>query len=177
MQTLYLIRHTRPDIAPGVCYGQLDVDVSDSFSTEAASVLNYLPPLDLIITSPLLRTRKLADFLAQKGEVKTDARLMEKHFGTWEGRAWDNIAHHEINDWASDLMGYVPTGGESVQQLMKRVQHFFREVTQLPHPHIALVAHGGSIRALLALLADIPVGDTLNWQIDYGAVIAVKISR
>ncbi len=93
---LYLIRHTRPDIAPGLCYGQLDIDLADSFAEEANHVLNWLPPLDLIITSPLLRTRKLAVYLAQELQcgLQTDARLMEKNFGAWEGCAWDNIARH-----------------------------------------------------------------------------------
>ena len=27
MQTLYLVRHTKPDIAPGICYGQLDMEM------------------------------------------------------------------------------------------------------------------------------------------------------
>lgn len=177
MQTLYLIRHTQPDIAPGICYGQLDIGVSNSFEEDAANVLNWLPPLDLIITSPLKRTRKLADHLGQAlcREVRFDARLMEKNFGSWEGRAWDKIPRNEIDAWAADVMGYAPSGGESVQQLMQRVQAFLQDVAQLPQQHIALVAHGGTIRAILAQIADVPLTDTLNWQIDYRAVITVRI--
>ncbi|MCX7192375.1 MAG: alpha-ribazole phosphatase [Proteobacteria bacterium] len=175
MQTLYLIRHTRPDIPPGICYGQLDIDVADSFKYEANQILTSILPLDLIVSSPLLRTRKLAEFLAQRCEVRVDARLMEKHFGSWEGRAWDDIPRSEIDTWAADVMGYAPTGGESAQQLMQRVQDFLHDVAQLPQRNIALVAHGGTIRAILALLADIPLIDTLNWQIEYGAMITVRI--
>lgn len=174
MQTLYLIRHTRPDIASGLCYGQLDIDVSDSFNEEANAVLNWLPQLDLIITSPLLRTRKLAEFLAQNCEVRSDTRLMEKHFGAWEGCAWDAIARCEIDAWAADVMGHAPSGGESAHQVMQRAQSFLRDLAQLPIHNIALVAHGGSIRAILALLACVPLTDTLNWKIDYGSVIAVR---
>ena len=42
MQTLYLIRHTAPDIAPGTCYGQLDIGAADSFEEEASHVLRWL---------------------------------------------------------------------------------------------------------------------------------------
>lgn len=177
MKTLYLIRHTRPDILAGICYGQLDIDTSKSFSAEAEKVLGYLPPLDLIIASPLLRTRKLAEFLAQTANCKldTDSRMIEKNFGSWEGRHWDDIPRHEIDDWANDVMGYAPEGGESAQQLTLRAQDFLRDLSQMPQRHIALVAHGGSIRALLSLLADIPLSCTLNWQIDYGAVIAARL--
>ncbi|MDO9012895.1 MAG: alpha-ribazole phosphatase family protein [Gallionella sp.] len=195
MQTLYLIRHTTPDIAPGLCYGQLDIDVSDSFEEEAANVLHWLPPLDIIISSPLLRTRRLAKFLATTANcklersgrnvssghrtayplrVQTDLRLMEKHFGAWEGRAWDDIERTEIDAWAADVMGYAPPCGESAQQLMQRVQALLRDLAQLPRQNIALVAHGGTIRAILAQLACVPLTNTLNWKIDYGAVIGVK---
>jgi alpha-ribazole phosphatase len=219
LQMLYLIRHTKPDIAPGICYGQLDIGVSDSFVEETRAVLNYLPSLDLIITSPLLRTRKLAEYLAQElqCELQTDARLMEKSFGAWEGQAWDDIARCEINEWASEVMSYSPLGGESAQQVMQRVQTFLHDMAQLPDGHgkvtfhdgkttipaplspdslpptvergkeslreiganqnIALVAHGGSIRAILAQLACVPLEYTLNWKIDYGTVIAVKSCR
>ena len=78
MQTLYLIRHTTPRIASGLCYGQLDIDVADSFEEEARNVLRYLPPLELIIASPLQRTYRLAEHLAQAShcELRSDARLM-----------------------------------------------------------------------------------------------------
>lgn len=176
MQTLYLIRHTLPRIAPGICYGQLDPDVADSFTVEANSVLNWLPPLELIITSPLKRTSRLAEFLVHKQhcELRSDARLMEKHFGAWEGKAWDDIARGEIDAWAADIMGFAPSGGESALQLMQRVQYFLRDVEQLPQSRIALVAHGGSIRAMLAQLAKIPLTDVLSWEVGYGGVIAVQ---
>ena len=176
MQTLYLIRHTTPFIAPGTCYGQLDIGVADGFEGEANHVLNWLPPVELIIASPLQRTRRLAEYLAQtqRCELRSDARLLEKNFGAWEGKAWDDIARSEIDAWAADVMSYAPPGGESAQQLMQRVQMLLREVAQLPQRNIALVAHGGSIRALLALMAEVPLADTLDWQIEYGAVIGVR---
>ncbi|HEX5336956.1 MAG TPA: alpha-ribazole phosphatase [Gallionella sp.] len=176
MQTLYLIRHTKPAIAPGICYGQLNLDVAESFGEEAANVQRLLPPVELIIASPLLRTHRLAEYLAQARHCPqhSDARLMEKHFGAWEDKAWDDIPRNEIDAWATDVMGYAPPGGESAQQVMRRVQLFMRDLTQLPQQNIALVAHGGSIRAMLALVAKVPLTNTLGWQMEYGAIICVR---
>ena len=176
MQTLYLIRHTTPRIASGICYGQLDMDVTDSFASEAAEVLNRLPPVELVIASPLLRAQRLGEHLAQQQRctLRSDARLMEIHFGDWEGRAWSDIERGEIDAWAADTLNYASPNGESAQQMLQRMRDALRDVTQLPQRHIALVAHGGSIRALLALLADIPLAHTLNWQIEYGAVIGIR---
>lgn len=172
---LYLIRHTTPDIAPGICYGQLDIGLGGNFKAESDAVLNHLPSLDLVITSPLQRCKKLAGLLDQHCEVEVDARLMEKHFGAWEGRAWNDIASIEIDAWAADIMGYAPKGGESAQQVLLRVKTFMQDITRLPQRNIALVTHGGTIRAILALLADIPLTDTLEWEIDYGAVIGMRL--
>lgn len=177
MQTLYLTRHTRPGIAPGICYGQLDIDAAGSFDGEADTVLGWLPPVELILTSPLLRARRLAEHLAREKrcELRSDARLMEKHFGAWEGRAWDDIERGEIDAWAADILGYIPPGGESAQQLMRRVEGMLHDIAQMPQRDIAIVAHAGSIRALLALLAEIPLAHTLAWEIEFGGVIGARI--
>ena len=93
------------------------------------------------------------------------------HFGDWEGRAWSNIPSSEIDAWCADILNYTPPNGESAQQMMLRVQSLLQDLALLPQQHIAIVAHGGTIRAVLAQKASIPLSQTLDWQIDYGAVI------
>ena len=173
LKTLTLIRHTTPDIAPGICYGQMDIDVAQSFAVEAATVSNWLAPPDLVITSPLQRTHRLAEYLAIQYQCKLHrhAGLLEMHFGDWEGKAWSNIARSEIDAWCADILNYTPPNGESAQQMMLRVQSLLQDLALLPQQHIAIVAHGGTIRAVLAQKASIPLSQTLDWQIDYGAVI------
>lgn len=176
VKTLTLVRHTTPGIARGICYGQLDVDVAESFAAEAAAVADLLEAVELIITSPLQRTHLLAEHLASAYgcELLEDPRLMEMHFGDWEGRAWNDIARAEIDAWSADVLHYAPPNGESAQQMMQRVHSLMQYLAELPQRHIAVVAHGGSIRAVLAQLAGISLSRTLDWQIDYGAVINLR---
>lgn len=176
LKTLYLIRHTTPCIAAGICYGQMDMEAANSFAAEAARVNSWLPPVELIITSPLRRAHRLATHLtqAQNCGLRSDSRLMEMHFGDWEGRAWNDIARSEIDAWSTDTLHYTPPNGESAHHMMLRVQGMLQELAQLPQQHIALIAHAGSIRAALAQLGGIPLTQTLNWQIDYGAVISAR---
>jgi alpha-ribazole phosphatase len=179
MQTLYLVRHTKAAVEPGVCYGQLDVDVADTFGEEAAAVLDWLPPVELIITSPLQRTRRLAGYLASRQgcTVHSDRRLMEMHFGDWEGSRWNDIPRCEIDSWSADILNYAPPNGESPQNMLLRVERLLHDVTKLTQKQVALVAHAGSIRALLALLGGVPLTRTLNWQIEVGTVIGVHIAQ
>lgn len=179
MQTLYLVRHTAPRIGHGVCYGQLDVGVADTFGEEAAAVLDGLPPVELVITSPLQRAQRLAGYLASRQgcTVHSDARLMEMHFGDWEGNRWNDIPRCEIDTWTADILNYAPPNGESAQNMMLRVEDLLHDVTELTQKKVALVAHAGSIRALLALLGGVPLTRTLNWQIEVGAVIGVRIQQ
>ncbi|PIV92255.1 MAG: alpha-ribazole phosphatase, partial [Gallionellales bacterium CG17_big_fil_post_rev_8_21_14_2_50_54_146] len=94
----------------------------------------------------------------------------------WEGQPWDDIPRSKIDAWAADITDYAPPGGETARQLMQRVQDFLLDLEKLPEQHIALVTHAGSIRAILAQLADVPLTDTLNWKIAYGTVIGVKFA-
>ena len=177
MKTLYLIRHTTPKIASGICYGHLDIELRSSFDNEAAEVLDWLPAVELIITSPLLRSQRLAQYLVknQQCELRSDPRLKEIHFGDWEGKKWDDISRQEIDAWSADTLNYTPPNGESAQQMMQRVQEMLRDVEKLPQQTIALVGHGGSIRGVLALLGEVELGRTLGWEIGYGAVIGVRV--
>jgi alpha-ribazole phosphatase len=176
LKTLTLIRHTKPDISPGICYGQMDINLAESFTDEAAKVSGWLLDADLIITSPLLRARRLAEYLALRHqcELHSHAGLMEMHFGDWEGRAWNDIPREEIDSWNADVLHYTPPNGESAQQMMGRVKILLQDLILLPQQHIAIVAHGGSIRAVLAQLAALSLSQTLGWQIEYGAVINTR---
>ena len=177
MKTLYLVRHTTPKIEHGICYGRLDIPVAENFAAEAEQVRTWLPPVDLVITSPLQRCQRLAEHIAlhQGRPIQTEARLQEMHFGDWEGRAWNDIARDEIDAWAADILRHAPPHGESALQLMQRVASCMQDIASLPQQRIAIVAHGGSIRAVLAQLADVPLADTLDWQIEFGGVLAVRI--
>jgi alpha-ribazole phosphatase len=174
VKVITLIRHTTPRIASGICYGQLDLEVADSFEHEAAVVASWLPPVDLIISSPLQRAHKLAAYLAtrQHCELHLHEGLKELNFGDWEGRAWQDIPRVEIDQWSAEVMNYAPPNGESPHQMQVRVQTMLQALMRLPWQHIALVAHGGSIRAVLAEMAGIPLVETLKWHIDFGAVIS-----
>ncbi len=83
---IYLIRHTQPKVASGICYGQSDIGLANSFPEELASLKEELKHLlddhNMVYSSPLSRCQKLAHSLF-KEVIVIDPRLMELDFGTW----------------------------------------------------------------------------------------------
>jgi len=149
---LTLLRHTRPDVAPGTCYGASDVTLPASFAEDADAVAESLPPVDRIVTSPLLRCLRLAEHLAIRtgSALSVDRRLREMDFGHWEGRLWQDIPRAEIDAWAADFMQARPHGGESVAMLRARTREALAALRGLDG-HSLIVTHAGVIKAALAV--------------------------
>lgn len=166
---VFLIRHPRPLVAAGICYGQLDVDCEDPQHI-ARRLLPLLPRDTRIIASPLRRTRRLAEAL--HAQPLFDARLMEINFGDWEGKQWAEIDREMIDAWASDVLHFVPPGGESVAMLQARVVAC---VAGLGEQRVALVTHGGVIRALLGHWAQLAVEEWSQLKLAFGSVTRVDI--
>lgn len=154
--TLYLVRHPRPLIAAGVCYGQLDVEAENPWPV-AERLRKELPPGLPVWSSPLQRCRCLAEALHPAPVL--DPRLMELNFGDWEGRPWDSVPRAELDAWAADIDGYAPPGGESPRDLQRRVLACLEEFPTGAH---LLITHAGVIRTLIATAAGESVADSLR---------------
>lgn len=147
----HLIRHPRPQVAPGICYGQLDLPlVPGEPEHTRAALAGILPAGAVIVSSPLTRCRQLAEAL-HPGGVRIDPRLMEMHFGAWEGRRWEDIPRAEIDAWADAPADYRPGGAESLGEMAARVADCARSLAAIDAPALVLVCHGGTIRLLRAL--------------------------
>ncbi|MEL7454686.1 MAG: histidine phosphatase family protein, partial [Pseudomonadota bacterium] len=120
---LILLRHTTPDVAPGTCYGRTDLDVAVQFHAEAAEAAAALPKFQRIVTSPLIRCRKLAAFIAEMTglDICEEPRVQEMNFGDWEGCLWSDIPRPQLDAWAADFLNARPHGGESVAIFRVRV--------------------------------------------------------
>jgi alpha-ribazole phosphatase len=148
---LTLLRHLRPAVAEGVCYGITDLDPAPGQEAALDALVARLPPVSAIATSPLRRCRRLAEAIgrARGLGVTTDARLSEMDFGAWEGRPWNDVPRAELDAWAADFLHARPHGGESVAQLQARVLAALEGIRARPGHHL-LVTHGGVIKAALA---------------------------
>ncbi len=149
---LFLVRHARPLIAAGTCYGQLDMPADAAATRQCAQALaQWLPPGVQVVSSPLQRCEQLAPVLiGLRSDLayKTDARLQEMNFGDWEGRAWQDIAPAELQAWTDDFAHYAAGGsGESVTAFMARVAAAF-DALKNTAPDTLWITHAGVMRAV-----------------------------
>lgn len=168
---LYLIRHPKPVIELGVCYGRHDCSAEGV--VEAAAVLRAVLPAGLPLwSSPLIRCRALAERLHAHPVI--DDRLAEMHFGDWEGRRWEDVPRAELDAWAADVAGYAPPGGESPRDLQRRALDF---VASLDAPEAVIVTHAGVIRTLLAHWQGLPPERWAELNFAYGSCTVVEVPR
>jgi alpha-ribazole phosphatase len=174
---LWLVRHARPLIASGVCYGASDVP-ADFVGTQAiANALALALPERVVVTvSPLRRCTSIAVSLntlrPDLGWV-ADQRLQEMNFGTWEGQAWDAIDRREIDAWAAGFADWRCGGAESVQGVMKRVGAAWNDA-QMGGVETVWITHAGVMRAATLIAKGIRhVDDAAQWpkeSIEFGQV-------
>jgi alpha-ribazole phosphatase len=191
---IYLIRHTTPAIAKGICYGQTDLDITDSFFQEAAVIRRHLPAnLSAIHSSPLQRCAKLAAHLFPSHSIRLHDELREIDCGQWEMRNWDELPAEELDPWMKDFVQVRIPDGESYIDLDERVNRCFKEIRAgaVAAPHhpgpsggsdrpdpvalpIVLVTHGGPIRSLLASITGTPLADSFKaFSLHYGCVVKI----
>ena len=165
---IFLIRHPRPLIGVGICYGRLDVDCEDPRPV-AADLKHVLPEGTPVISSPLRRARRLAEQLDP--QVRIDERLSEINFGEWEGQPWDSIDRKTLEAWAADVLNFTPPGGESVADLQRRAIDF---VSTLEGPRVALVTHAGILRALVGHWRKLPVEEWTQLKFEFGRMVEIS---
>jgi alpha-ribazole phosphatase len=170
---LYLIRHTTPLVGKGICYGQSDVPLAESFDAEWAAIHAGLPAgIQVVYTSPLSRCRRLAERIAAYYDVplREDNRLREMDFGRWEMQPWDALPEPELSSWMNDYVHVPSPGGESYAQLIGRVASFLESLRALAPGPTVVVTHAGVIRSGYVVLHGLAPEAAMARKVAYGEV-------
>ena len=152
---LWIVRHARPLIAAGICYGVMDVQADAAETEQAARALAAALPMGAVLRVSLLtRCQQMARALCALRtdlQARTDPRLREMDFGCWEGVAWDAIPRAALQAWTDDFGKHRFGGAESSNEVLARVARVWDE-DQGEHDTV-WITHAGVARAA-HLLAD-----------------------
>ncbi len=161
---LYVVRHGKTVWnEEGRVQGITDIPLSEQGIRETEELKKEIASLDIdvVIASPLIRTRETAKILiGDKLPINIDDRIQERDWGRNEGMlicdvdswdCWDVILNTNVQNV------------ERVQDLMGRVSEFLEEIKiKYADKTVLLVTHSAVIRVIHYLLGKIPEDGNLS---------------
>ena len=145
---IYIVRHGETQWnAEGRIQGRRDIELNEDGRRQAEAAAEALrgKTFQALITSPLSRAKQTGAILAQHaniGEVREDARIVERDFGELDGARFTEDVRHRLYQEKVQ-------GAESLEEVAERMYAAFREYVREYEGDILVVSHGAAITALL----------------------------
>jgi broad specificity phosphatase PhoE len=178
--TVDLLRHGECE-GGNIYRGSTDVALSDTGWQQLREQTSNSPGWQSIISSPLQRCALFAEELADRFTLPLQLApaFQEVHFGDWEGQeiasVWREQGNH-VRRFFADPINAAPPNGEALYSFEQRVlAGWHHMVEQQRGNHILLVAHGGTIRVLLAQVLGMPLSRISNLEVPYASASRIKI--
>ncbi|MGO4437559.1 histidine phosphatase family protein [Rhizobium sp. RAF56] len=188
---LFAIRHGQTDWnAERRLQGQKDVDINDIGRAQArgngaqlAAILGAHPEDFDFVASPLARTRETMELVRAamglpRDGYRTDERLVEVSFGSWEGHTLRELKatqRERIDERKRSKWDFIPPGdfAESYEILSWRVGSWLQS---LDRPTVC-VTHGGVIRAFFRLIADVSKEEAAEIEIRQDRILKIDLKQ
>lgn len=158
MNHIILIRHGSTDWNIQYRFqGQSDIPLNEIGLQEANAISRRLKNenINTIYSSDLKRAQETAQIIARyhQDQIVLDPKLREIDFGDWEGLTYKDIQQRDpdrMAAWQSGKLNVSPPGGESLNQLDKRVKSCSDKIKLVQTDEsIVVVSHGGPLRVML----------------------------
>lgn len=181
--TVFLLRHGAVVQAETRRFiGHLDVPLSEVGERQGAAQGARLAgaPLAAVFTSDLSRARRTGELIGAPHGLAPVLlpSLREMAMGRWDGLTAEEIQRREpaaFAEWMGRVGEFPFPEGESVPDLLARAWPAFETIVE-GHlgQTVAVVAHGGTNRALLCRVFGLPLARLLAFGQDYGALTVLE---
>jgi len=159
------------------------MNLSPRGHAQARTLAEFLhgKPLAAIYASPMKRVQQtLAPFLKNGAPAQTILPgLQEVDFGDWSGYNWNQVREKfgvHPYDWLDEIeLGAVPNGENGVQFRARVEACLYKIIRRHPDETVAIFSHGGVIRMMLAILLNLPLPKTNQFEIEYTSVTQVLL--
>ncbi|HHY12237.1 MAG TPA: histidine phosphatase family protein [Firmicutes bacterium] len=157
---ILLIRHGETPATLNRKYeGSGNSSLTATGQEQARNLSRILEPVNIyaVYSSPKRRCLQTAEAIAEPHSLAAQVApgLEEVDFGSWEGLTFTKIQQKHpdmLSKWIDDPVHVRPPSGESLEEMANRVFQCFDRICSihLGDQIIAIVTHGGPIRALLS---------------------------
>ena len=164
--------------------GQADVALNQNGKDQAARLSERLSAAEFsaIYASDLSRTMESARLIrgARNLAIEPVSELREFSYGEWEGLTFEEAEGRDPEGFAERMAGrnveFAAPGGEHMLQLIDRVRRFNDRVLSEhgPADHVMVVAHSGSLLALLNCLLRLPPHHVWSFRLDVASLSIVR---
>ena len=178
MTRIVLIRHAEPEeAAHGRVYGRLDVGLSEEGRRQCRALGAWFCGTDIAVVASSPRRRAVETAKALGRPIETDDAFAEIDFGDFEGQTYDAV--HDANpeiyaEWMSSPTTVRFPNGESFADVRKRAVSAATALRiHYPAKTIAIVAHGGVNRAIIADALGMPDANIFRIAQDCAAISVI----
>lgn len=180
---IYLLRHGAVTLGePRRFIGHLDVPLSSLGERQCVAQAARLGRVSVaaLFTSDLARARRSGEIIGAPHGLRPVVvpALREMAMGRWDGLTAGEIRAREPERFAAWMaaVGEFPfPEGESVPDLLARAWPAFAAIARAcAGQAVAVVAHGGTNRAILCRALGLPLGRLLAFGQDYAALTVVE---
>jgi len=162
--------------------GKTNVRLTEEGQLQAQALAERLSswPLEVIYTSPLDRAVYTAQAIADRHNLTPIMlpELQEIDFGSWEGRSIPELQreqHERYSLWRADPFFNPPPGAESWEKLYVRLSRAVKIFLDGSYKHIAVISHGGIMRALYAVFLGLNPHKVWNMDVSNCAMSGVEM--
>ena len=162
--------------------GRTNVQLTEEGKAQAHSLAARMSswPLEAIYTSPLDRALYTAEAVAKPHSLTPIVlpELQEINFADWEGESipeLERVQHENFARWRADPFFNPPPGAETWEKLYSRLSRAVKLFLNESYRRIAVISHGGIMRALYAVLVGLNPHKVWNMDVSNCAMSGVEM--
>ena len=180
LNKLILCRHAETDVnAQGVMHKTQDSAALNHVGVEQSKRLGEVlrnQNVAAVICSSEARALQTAETATAGTQIKISQTpdLQERNWGEWGGKPWGEIQAALEPMSLEERYTFTPPNGESWQDFEARLTKALREIEALPYETIAVIAHGGTLRALMPIIKDEPKETSFKYDFHNASVTIFK---
>lgn len=147
--------------------GTTEVPLSEQEVPEVQAVARQLEPVDVIVTSPMMRARQTAEIFKSQANgtpVEVAELLHERNYGAFEGKGVHEL-EQSYPDYYKNKLSYPIPGAEAYSAVEERLLGWLKQaIIRYPGKRVLVVAHSAVMRTFRRIFEGLDDATLTNYR-------------